>query len=57
MLNVCRQTGAGTQFHSIDIFLRCFEKGACAFIVYVGNSGSHFLFLFPKCLLFLDSDK
>ena len=38
-LNVCRQTGAGMQFHSIDICLRCFEKGACAFIVYVGNSG------------------
>ena len=32
-------TGAGMQFYSIDICLRCFEKGACAFIVYVGNSG------------------
>ena len=38
-LNVCRQTGAGMQFHFITIYLRCFEKGACAFIVYVGNSG------------------
>ena len=28
--------------------LRCFEKDACSFIVYVGNSGF---------LLFLDSDK
>ena len=36
-LNVCRQTGAGMQFHSIDICLRRFEKGACAFIVYVRN--------------------
>ena len=33
------QTGAGMQFYSIDICLCCFEKGACAFIVYVGNSG------------------
>ena len=32
-LNVCRQTGAGMKFHFIDICLRCFEKGACAFIV------------------------
>ena len=39
------------QFHSIDTCLRCFEKGAGAFIVYVGNSG------FPESLLFLDSDK
>ena len=39
------------QFHFINICLCCFEKGACAFIVYVGNSG------FPECLLFLDSDK
>ena len=38
-LNVCRPTGAGMQSHSIDICLRCFEKGACSFIVYVGNSG------------------
>ena len=39
-LNVCRQKGAGMQFHFINIIcLRCFEKGACAFIVYVGNSG------------------
>ena len=41
-LNVCRQTGAGMQFHFINICLRVFffflEKGACAFIVYVGNS-------------------
>ena len=38
-LTFCRQTGAGVQFHSTDIYLRCFEKGACAFIVYVGNIG------------------
>ena len=37
-LNSCRQTGAGMQFYSIDIVLRRVEKGACAFIVYVGNS-------------------
>ena len=30
--------------------LLIFEKGACAFIVYIGNR-------FPECLLFLDSDK
>ena len=29
----------GMQFHFINICLRCFEKGTCAFIVYVGNSG------------------
>ena len=29
----------GMQFYLINICLRCFEKGACAFIVYVGNSG------------------
>ena len=38
-LNICRQTGAGMQIHFINICLRCFETGACAFIVYVGNSG------------------
>ena len=38
-LNVYRQTGAGMQFYFTNICLRCFEKGACAFIVYVGNSG------------------
>ena len=38
-LNVCRQRGAGMQFHFINIFLHCFEKGANAFIVYVRNSG------------------
>ena len=38
-LNVCRQTGAGMQFHFINICLRCFQKGAFAFIVYVGNNG------------------
>ena len=38
-LNICRQTGAGMQFHFINICLRCFEKGECAFIVYIGNSG------------------
>ena len=38
-LNICRQTGADMPFHFINICLRCFEKGACAFIVYVGNSG------------------
>ena len=43
--------GAGRQFHSIDICLRCFEKGACAFIIYVGNSG------FSWVVAFLDSDK
>ena len=37
-LNVCRQTGAGMQFHFINICLRCFEKGVYAFIVHVGNS-------------------
>ena len=36
-LNVCRQIGAGMQFHFINICLCCFEKGA--FVVYVGNSG------------------
>ena len=49
-LNVCRQTGAGMQFHFINNCWCCFENDACAFIVYVGNSG------FPECLLFLDSD-
>ena len=38
-LNVCRQTGAGMQFHFTNICLRYFEKFACAFIVYAGNSG------------------
>ena len=38
-MNVCRQTGAGIQFHFINICLRCFETGACAFIVYVGKIG------------------
>ena len=33
------QTGAGMQFHFNNICLRCFEKVACAFIVYVGNNG------------------
>ena len=33
-LNVCRQTGAVRNF-----ILLIFEKGACAFIVYFGNSG------------------
>ena len=47
----CHQTDAGMQFHFINICLRCFEKGACAFIVYVVIVG------FPDCLLFLDSDK
>ena len=37
-LNVYRQTSAGMQFHFINICLRCFEKGARALIVYVGNS-------------------
>ena len=50
-LNVCRQTGAGMQFHFINIYLRCFEKGACASIVYVENSSVSWV------LLFLDSDK
>ena len=50
-LNVCRQTGAGMQFHFINICLRYFEKGACAFIVYEETVG------FPEYLLFLDSDK
>ena len=36
-LNVCLQTGAGMQFHFINICLRCFEKGACVFIVYIGK--------------------
>ena len=26
-------------FFFFNICLRCFEKGACVFIVYVGNSG------------------
>ena len=43
---VCRQTGAGVRFHFINICLRCFEKGACAFIVYVGNSGFSWVFAF-----------
>ena len=43
-LNVCRQTGAGMQFHFINICFRCFEKGACAFIVYVRNSGFSWVF-------------
>ena len=46
-LNVCRQTGAGMQFHFINICLRCFEKGACT-LETVG---------FLECSLFLDSDK
>ena len=50
-MNVCRQTGASMQSHFINICLRCFEKGACAFIVYVVTVG------FPECLLFFDSDK
>ena len=39
-LNVCRQTGAGMQFHFINICLRCSEKGACAlenFLIEHGN--------------------
>ena len=37
-LDVCRQTGAGMQFRSVDICLRCFEKGACAFMrVWMGS--------------------
>ena len=44
-LNVCRQTGAGMQFHFINICLRCFEKGACELIVYVGNSRFSWVFL------------
>ena len=36
----------------IDICLRCVEKGAFAFIVYVGKKKMGF----PECLLFLDSD-
>ena len=35
-LNVCRQTGAGMQFHFIYICLHCFKKGAYAFIVDIG---------------------
>ena len=38
-LNDGRQTGAGMQFHFINICLCCFKKGACAFIVYVRKSG------------------
>ena len=34
----CHQTGAVMEFHFINICLRCFEKGARAFIVYFGNS-------------------
>ena len=57
-LNVCRQTGAGKQFHYmsyINICFHCFEKGACAFIVYIGNRGGGGGV--PECLLFLDSNK
>ena len=43
-LNICRQTGAGMQFHFINMCLRCFEKDACAFIVYVGNSEFSWVF-------------
>ena len=44
-LNVCRQTGTGMQFHSIDILLALFwERCICAFIVYVGNSGFSWVF-------------
>ena len=49
-LNVCRQTGAGMQFHFINICLRCFKKGECAFIVYVENNELSVCY-------FLDSDK
>ena len=31
-----------------NFILRCFEKGACVFIVYVGNTNLGF----PECLLF-----
>ena len=50
-LTVCRQTGAGMQFHSIDICLRCFEKVHVHSLFTLETVG------FPECLLFLDADK
>ena len=49
--NVCRQTCAGMQFHSVDICLRFFRK------VHVYSLFTLETVSFPECLLFLDSDK
>ena len=46
-LNVCRQTGAGMQFHFIYV-LRKVHVHSLFTLETVG---------FPECLLFLDSDK
>ena len=48
---MCRHTGAGMQFHSIDICLRCFEK------VHVHSFFTLETVGFPECLVFLDSDE
>ena len=50
-LNVCRQTGAGMQFHVINICSRCFEKVHVHLLFTLETVG------FLECLLFLDSAK